>query len=141
MKLHNQGMECFGYWVVPCSWNCFLRLICSICFFKSVAENIRGNCVICSWPINIRGFSLAFILILLTFYYNFNNSLNRFKGIFFQTKFSVLRRPLYTYWLNRKSKKSCVTSVDYFSVVLTTFSVSHSCPLFCWLLRTVHKSR
>ena len=42
-------------------------------------------------------FSLAFILILLTFYYNFNNSLNRFKGIFFQTQFSVLRRSLYIY--------------------------------------------
>ena len=66
----------------------FSTSVFSICFFKSAAENIMTH---------KYSFSLAFILILLTFYYNFNNSLNRFKGIFFQTQFSVLRRSLYTY--------------------------------------------
>lgn len=33
MKLHKQEMECFGYWVVPCSWNCFLCLFFFIFYF------------------------------------------------------------------------------------------------------------
>lgn len=38
MKLHNQEMECFGYWVVPCSWNSFLQLFFLFVFLSQLLK-------------------------------------------------------------------------------------------------------
>lgn len=40
MTLHNQEVECFGNWVVLCSWNNFLCLFFLVifCFFNQLPK-------------------------------------------------------------------------------------------------------
>jgi hypothetical protein len=68
MKLHNQEMECFGYWAVPCSWNCFLCLrwflFCFVFwgFFVNQLLKISKMTGIYSCVVNVR--CLLFSLVL-----------------------------------------------------------------------------